>query len=633
MYTQKIPDDIFNDIAQNAIVQDKRGFVKFHKRQYDAFCSQSTKQWIEASGYEPKFVAFFVKQKLHQITIPDCIQCGKQITPKDVLLGHKFCSHYCQTQSEQRKASARQTNLEKYGVVNPAKNKDVLEKRKRTCNDKYGADSVVQSDYFKEKAKQTLQEHYGVDAPFKNEQIKQKAKQSLIDSIGADNPFKLAKYQQKAADARKLKYGVEYFSQTDEYKQHIAQLNGSRDQQYWDDVAEKRKRTNLEKYGVEYTSSLDTVKQQIRQTNLQRYGAVSYTVSDEWIQERKLRQYDTFIGNLKAKSIELLTTKTALITSNDDITLKCTICGHVWTQPQTMCAQLCRCSECAHNYDSLGELQLLSFIQQCIGDKYEIITNDRYVLDGKELDIFIPQLKLAFEFNGNYWHCDSKVSNNYHLTKTQLCHEKGIRLIHIFEYQWYDKRSQVMYFIQNLLEQHPTIVYGRKCEVIKLSVDDFNSFVNQYHMQGVVQCSTRLGLVYNKRLIAVAGFSKNRFKRGEIELTRYCALPGYRIVGGLEKLIKHTSFDKIVSYVDYSHFDGQGFVNAGFKLISTSTPNYVWVKNATVYSRYQTQKHNLPNILQEDFNPELSEIENMQNAGFNRLFDCGNLKFEWIRDR
>lgn len=73
--------------------------------------------------------------------------------------------------------------------------------------------------------------------------------------------------------------------------------------------------------------------------------------------------------------------------------------------------------------------------------------NDKKVLNGKELDIYIPSKNLAIEYNGLYWHSDkatlekndipNKETRMYakyrHIEKTKLCKEKNIRLIHIFE--------------------------------------------------------------------------------------------------------------------------------------------------------------------------------------------------------
>ena len=40
------------------------------------------------------------------------------------------------------------------------------------------------------------------------------------------------------------------------------------------------------------------------------------------------------------------------------------------------------------------------------------ITNDRSVIPPKELDIYIPSLKIAIECNGCYWHSDMKKTKN-----------------------------------------------------------------------------------------------------------------------------------------------------------------------------------------------------------------------------
>ena len=78
------------------------------------------------------------------------------------------------------------------------------------------------------------------------------------------------------------------------------------------------------------------------------------------------------------------------------------------------------------------ELQLLDFIKENYND--EIQTNKRTTLDNEfELDIYLPKLKLAFEFNGIWWHNELHKENNYHLKKTELCEKKGIQLIHIYE--------------------------------------------------------------------------------------------------------------------------------------------------------------------------------------------------------
>lgn len=62
--------------------------------------------------------------------------------------------------------------------------------------------------------------------------------------------------------------------------------------------------------------------------------------------------------------------------------------------------------------------------------------NNRKIIRPKELDIYIPDLKLAIEFNGTYWHAEERQNNIFvHREKSIACHNLGIRLIHVFEFE------------------------------------------------------------------------------------------------------------------------------------------------------------------------------------------------------
>ena len=63
------------------------------------------------------------------------------------------------------------------------------------------------------------------------------------------------------------------------------------------------------------------------------------------------------------------------------------------------------------------------------------------------MDIYIPELKLGIEVNGDYWHSTQKSDKNNQLIKTNLCESKGIRLIHIWESEWRRDKE----FIKGLL--------------------------------------------------------------------------------------------------------------------------------------------------------------------------------------
>ena len=173
------------------------------------------------------------------------------------------------------------------------------------------------------------------------------------------------------------------------------------------------------------------------------------------------------------------------------------------------------CKHCEpYNGTSRIEKDISDFIQSLI-PILKVVKNDRTVLNGKELDIYIPEIKLAFELDGLYWHQDRGNENdkNRHLTKTNECEKQGIHLIHIFENEWNFKQEIVKSRIKNLLGIYDKVVYARKCEVKEVSSKDSFDFQCQNHIQGGVHCSVNLGLYYDNELVSLMTFSKPRLNK------------------------------------------------------------------------------------------------------------------------
>ena len=573
MYSKQIPDKIFEDFKNNALCDANRNgkvIVQLNRRKYDKYCSQETKDWINDNNFEVKFVAYFVKKDVHTLTIPDCIHCGKQISQKDVWLEHKFCCHYCQTQSEQRKQNAKQTNLKKYGVDIPTKCKRVIEKRKKNCLEKYGVEHSTQVKEFQEKKKATLMKNYGVESPFKNKNLLDKAKQTTLKHYGVDNPFKSNYFQDLAKQRRKELYGAEYVCQNPEYKEKIRQSNINKSEQEKQEIQDKRKQTCLEKYGTEYSSQSNIIKDKISKTCNERYGVNFPAQSPNAIANHKLSRYKRFTTNLiKKQNVQLLTSKEDLIYTDKDITLKCLSCGYQWSEPQPMCVQQFRCPNCISHNLSINENILFDYIKSLYSG--QIDRHNRKILNGKELDIYIPDLKLAFEYNGSLYHASNdnnwiksrSIPSNYHLSKTINCINKDIRLIHIFDYQWYNKQDQLKRFIKRLVSKLQYI--ERKDLVIKkinktlvkqfldkYCIDDFHKHYNK-----------QFGIFYNDQLISAVTF---KVDKDYILLQNYCKDDRYDFDNQiLLEVIKDNKFNNVVASVDIQHFTGNTFKDLGFK--------------------------------------------------------------------
>ena len=103
--------------------------------------------------------------------------------------------------------------------------------------------------------------------------------------------------------------------------------------------------------------------------------------------------------------------------------------------------------------------------------------------------------------------------------------------------------------------------------------------------------------------------------------------------GGLSKLmanfIKENDPVSIISYCDRGLFNGKGYTSSGFTLVEYTSPSYWYTKNhKTVESRFGYQKHKLRDKL-DIFDDNLTEWENMQLNGYDRIWNCGNIVFEW----
>lgn len=67
----------------------------------------------------------------------------------------------------------------------------------------------------------------------------------------------------------------------------------------------------------------------------------------------------------------------------------------------------------------------------------------------------IPNLHLAIEFNGSFWHNSDVKDKFYHYNKFQKCLQKGYRLIHIWEDEW--DNNLIQNKLKNVLIQNEVI--------------------------------------------------------------------------------------------------------------------------------------------------------------------------------
>lgn len=248
---------------------------------------------------------------------------------------------------------------------------------------------------------------------------------------------------------------------------------------------------------------------------------------------------------------------------------------------------------------SMAEEEIVSFIKSNYDG--EVIENDRTILAPMEVDIYIPDLKIAFEHDGLYWHNElNKPDKKYHLNKTKECEKIGIQLIHIFEDEWTYKQDIVKSRIENILKITSNRIYARKCLIKDVDSKTANTFLKLNHIQRASKAKFRYGLYYNDELVSLmtfGGLRKNLGcdnKDGHYELVRFCNKLDTTVIGGASKLLKHFVNEvnpiEIISYADKRWSTGNLYEKLNFKLSHESQPSYFYVVNDKRENRFKYRK-------------------------------------------
>ena len=351
-------------------------------------------------------------------------------------------------------------------------------------------------------------------------------------------------------------------------------------------------------------------------------GGMQYTTED-FIQKAKEVHGDRYDYS-----------KTKYENNKTPVNIICPKHGEFWQLPYNHLSGA-GCPKCGHHI-SAWEEEVANYLKS-IG--INVIQSDKNILDGKEIDILLPDYGIGIECDGLNFHSEKYKDKNYHLLKTEECAKKGIRLIHIFEDEWLNKRLIIESMINNMLKINKLKIYARKCEIRDVSTKDKTKFLDENHIQGRSNSTVNLGLYYNDELVSLMTFGKPRINmggdksEGSWELVRFCNKLNINVIGGASKLfikfIKDYSPKKIISYSDKRWATGNMYKILGFVNIHDSDPNYFYVIDNERKNRFNFRKSVL---IKEGYDPNKTEHEIMLNRNIYRIYDCGCKVWEWKSD-
>lgn len=257
-----------------------------------------------------------------------------------------------------------------------------------------------------------------------------------------------------------------------------------------------------------------------------------------------------------------------------------------------------------------------------------ISVETEFQIEDMQYDLHIVGTNILIDINPTYTH--NAIGNhqepdgltpNYHANKTAVAAVNGYRVIHIWDWDDIDKIIQLI--------SPKTKIYARNCELRRVSKAEYQEFTSRYHLQGPTKgFSLCLGLYYNDMLIEIMSWGKPRFNKNyEYELLRLCSHSEYKIVGGAEKLFKHSlsilNPTSIISYCDLSKFSGEVYSRLGMKLLRINSPQKVWSRgNERVLST--TLGHlGYDGLFKTSYGKSTANEKLMIEHGWLPVYDCG----------
>lgn len=522
---------------------------------------------------------------------PKCIHCGNDLDYHNLSNQRKLTYMHPECVSESRKSKIswaesikkrKKTNLQRYGTEAPFDyEKNVLRSRETKLK-RYGTENYVNP----KKCKQTKLDRYG-DPNYRNDE---KIRQTNLQRYGHENVFGNREIIEKSSETLCEKYGGRGFSSPE--------------------TSAKIAETNIERCGYHNAMMCEEIKEKSRVN-----GMKSYHTADNFL---KLTANLPDLYHQYEKTPNLSVSKIA----NEMNISKKTLLYRFHVNGLKIL------EKSFSNNTSKAEEKIIEMIEKIAPD-VEIIRNDRKTIYPKEIDIFLPELKLGVEHHGAFWHKESRVGD-LHREKYKLARDKGIRLIQVFDFELRDNAEMLFDLIKSALNKNKK-VYARYCALAEVTSTEEKEFLRENHLQGYVPSKKCYGLYHKGELVSIMSFGIPRFTKSyQWEILRFCNKRGITVTGGATKLwsnfVQKESIENCVTYCDPRFFDGRIYQSMGFKFIDHSQSGYFWYNGRDVLKRYTTQKHKL---VEAGFDSSMTESEIMTSLGYYKVLDAGMLKFSF----
>lgn len=387
---------------------------------------------------------------------------------------------------------------------------------------------------------------------------------------------------------------------------HIPEIAEVNEEARTETTNKRYKETVNERYGVDHPSQLPATQEKYKQTSLERYGTDNYAKTDECKERIRVVSQEKY-GTDNPSQRTLPPQAYTLLKDKDLFTAYLGRLAHdLFTLPSAAVVQqeLGISNKTLYNYldryklrhmigttISAMEADVCFFLNE-LGVEY--VRNVRNLLTNRqEIDIYMEEFKFGIECNPAYTHNVDKETHydvnkgvkkkDYHQKKSLNATNRGIQLMHIYDYEWYDEKKQpiIKALIAHRVGKIKKTYQAQDLKVCKVSAITARIFLERNHTEGYREAAVTYGL-YNTQgdLLQLMSFNPKDSMR-VYELVRFATLCNVSIVGGASKLFNtFLTINKPTHVVTFANLDktyGTTFQDLGFAYTRLMEPTAIWV--------------------------------------------------------
>ena len=268
-----------------------------------------------------------------------------------------------------------------------------------------------------------------------------------------------------------------------------------------------------------------------------------------------------------------------------------------------------------------------------------MLQSSRKYCDGVEIDLLSIENGVGIEYNGNFYHTELYGKNKYyHLNKTLSALNNNINLYHIHEDEWTTKKIIIKKLLLKIFNVLKNSINVNDIIFKETTKHEKKAFLTKNHILGNDKSNIFIGGYYMNNLVALISLKqiKNTY-----QLNRLAVDLDYNIYGVeallLTYFINKYNPNKITTLIDRrwnpNVYDSI-YINLGFKCVQIYNPDYSYYKKTEHNKGRQHKllytKSSIKRNFSHVYNENKTEWEMMQELKYDRIWDCGKIKYELI---